>query len=178
MKKILITLIAITFSSVLFAQNSYFRARASREFNRLNYSEAITYYEHLLKDGGAEINDLKNLATAYLKVNDPKDAERILKMVIEQDPDEPLFVKKYALVLETNTKYKEAIEQWKKYVTLAPDDKMAQNHLDFLANTCIVFGYSYRVGEYQSPIAIALCLDTAWVSQPPFLNCPKRGYSP
>jgi outer membrane protein OmpA-like peptidoglycan-associated protein/tetratricopeptide (TPR) repeat protein len=133
MKKILITLIAITFSSVLFAQNSYFRARASREFNRLNYSEAITYYEHLLKDGGAEINDLKNLATAYLKVNDPKDAERILKMVIEQDPDEPLFVKKYALVLETNTKYKEAIEQWKKYVTLAPDDKMAQNHLDFLA---------------------------------------------
>jgi outer membrane protein OmpA-like peptidoglycan-associated protein/tetratricopeptide (TPR) repeat protein len=132
MKKLLFTIIGLSLGTMLLGQNSYFKNRANREFKRMNYSEAITYYEHLYKAGGADINDLKNMATAYQKVNDSKDAERILKLVIEKNPFEPMFVKNLALALESNAKYSDAAIYWKHYLDMSPDDKVAQYHLEFL----------------------------------------------
>lgn len=132
MKKTLITFIALLISNLMFGQIAYHKSKAKKEFERMNYSAAIKHYEQLEAASSADLNDLKNLAESYLKVNDSKDAERILRKIVVQDVNEPYYVKKLAMVLTSNAKYAEALTYWKKYAELAPADVVAVHSVDAL----------------------------------------------
>ena len=116
----------------MFGQIAYHKSKAKKEFERMNYSAAIKHYEQLEAASSADLNDLKNLAESYLKVNDSKDAERILRKIVVQDVNEPYYVKKLAMVLTSNAKYAEALTYWKKYAELAPADVVAVHSVDAL----------------------------------------------
>ena len=132
MKKIFITIIALLVSNLIFGQIAYHKSKAKKEFENLNYSLAIKHYEALEADSATDLMDLKNLAECYLKVNDSKDAERILNKIVVLDVNEPYYVKKLAMVLTSNCKYAEALKAWEKYKTLAPADVVSDHSINAL----------------------------------------------
>lgn len=132
MKRLLITMLALMLSNLLFGQIAYHKSKAKKEFERMNYSAAIKHYEQLEAASSADLADLKNLAESYLKVNDTKDAERILRKIVVQDVNEPYYVKKLAMVLTSNAKYIEAKSYWEKYAALAPADVVANHSVEAL----------------------------------------------
>jgi len=132
MKRILITLIVLMCSNLLFGQIAYHKSKAKKEFENMNYTAAIKHYEQLEASFSADLADLKNLAESYLKVNDTKDAERILRKIVVQDVNEPYYVKKLAMVQTSNAKYLEALANWEKYAALAPADVVANHSVEAL----------------------------------------------
>jgi len=170
MKKIYLSILASLVFTFTFGQVSYHRDNAKKEFDKLNYSAAIHHYESIIDANAAELPDLKNLAEAYLKVNDTKDAERVLRLVVEQDKNEPKYVKKLAMVLTSNCKYKEALTFWQKYAALAPADVVADHSVKALEKMSKLQHDSLFIDVYD------LNINSHWTEFSPYLHKDRLVY--
>jgi len=163
MKKVLLTTLLLGFYTLLMGQVSYQKAKAKKDFDDLNYASAIVLYEELLAANATDVSDLKNLAEAYLKVNDSKDAERILKMVVALDKNDYNYLKKLALVLSSNAKYDESLITWRKYHEEIPHDVTAINSLTFLEQLSKIEHDSLFIDLFD------LNINTHWTEFSPFV---------
>ena len=82
--------------------------RADRYFNNFEYKSAIKLYSKLVKKGKADDGVKLRLAESYLKINDPKNAEKWYSEVIHTDQITPQHQIQYAHTLLSNGKYQEA----------------------------------------------------------------------
>ena len=163
MKKSIITLCLLASYSLMFGQATYTKEAADKEFKRMNYATAIIQYEKLLAANKADISTLRNLSDAYLKVNDSKDAERILKLLLEQDKTDASILKNLAMALTSNAKYQEAQLYWKKYLAIVPNDVVATNHAQFIDQLPIIEHDSLYIEVYD------LNINSHWTEFSPFL---------
>lgn len=133
-KNTILLLIILCISGNLFAQklnkidSIYFRIqekKANKYFQNTAYIRSIHIYKELTEKGYKNDSLLRNLAIAYYKVSDTKNAEDYLRMIIDggkHSSDELYF---YIQSLKYNGKYEEADLWLEKYLELNANDKHA-----------------------------------------------------
>ncbi len=93
--------------------------------------EAGEYYEaiDLLKEAYDMVSDREEkseiifkIAESYRRTNNPKSAEMNYKKAILRDYQNPVAILYYADMMKMNEKYEEAIEQYRRYAELVPED--------------------------------------------------------
>jgi len=105
--------------------------RADEYYNRLEYQNAITYYERAInKMEVPEYSALRNLAESYRKVRDNDNAEKYYKMVTEHSEAKAVDYYKYARTLLANNKYEEAQIEMAKYRELEQSE-LGSEYADF-----------------------------------------------
>jgi outer membrane protein OmpA-like peptidoglycan-associated protein len=116
-------------SATTFAQDGLLKT-ANHHYETFCYIKAIDAYEEALKKGkvGSEENMIAKirLGESYCKIKDMQNAERVLREVVESDFDlsgeNAAVCLKYAQVLASNGKYKEAQEMYDQYNKKVTDD--------------------------------------------------------
>ncbi|MFP4367714.1 MAG: OmpA family protein [Bacteroidales bacterium] len=99
--------------------------RAERAYSAGEYYEAIDLY----KDAYSAVNDrdlrteiIFLIAKCYMKVSDIRQSEGWFRRAVSRDYDDSEIYWYYGEALKMNEKYEEAIEQYKIYRELVPDD--------------------------------------------------------
>lgn len=118
-KRILIILLFMQSSLLVLAQESLVKV-AEKFYNGLSYTRAIEYYEKALtKTLPPDVTKTAkvNLADSYYKVKDYVNAERVLKGIVTNitTPADPELILRYAQILASNGKYKEAQTYYQAY---------------------------------------------------------------
>jgi len=104
---------------------------AQQKMDNLDYIGAIELYNQILEksdDATAKIN----LAEAYRKINDTKNAEFWYGQVVRLPQAEPIHKLYYGMMLQRNGKCDVAREWFQQFVELSPDDQRGQ----YLLNAC------------------------------------------
>ncbi len=114
MKKIITLLLFISFTTVLFSQESWNEKMGDRYFDSYSFKEAITKYE-FVKDKSTDVN--RKLAEAYFYTANYEKSEEYYAIVVAANEHKDLDLYKYASVLAINKKYAKADEWKKKYYT-------------------------------------------------------------
>lgn len=129
MKKYIILLAGITFiaASAVKAQTSRLQ-RADALFKAGAYFDAIELYKddlEKIKDRKDLANYLYKIATCYRLTGNARQGEIWYQKAIMRDYPDPKVYFYYAEMLKMGEKYDEAIEQYKKYKVLVPNDPLA-----------------------------------------------------
>ena len=129
----LIFIIVLMFSGFnSFAQKNY-AAPADAAFDNMRYTVAIEKYKKAYsKVKGNEIEQDRisyRMAECYRLTNNLRRAESRYKRLVKKNYQDikPLVLLHYADVLKSNKKYDLALEQYKAYKELVPDDPRGQN---------------------------------------------------
>lgn len=118
MKKIITTLLAISFCIVVMAQTK----KADRLFNNWEYFEAATLYEKAAVKNPSQDVYFK-LGQCYQKMNKYSDALRCYNVVNDSGPyTNPEFYLKYGQILKNNSRYEQAEVAFQKYADMMPSD--------------------------------------------------------
>lgn len=122
---VVLLIIATAFSA--FSQRSI--EKADQAFNASEYSNAVVLY----KSAYTKTNDREskariafNTGLCYRILGQQLHAELWLGKAVQLGHQDPLVYLYYADALKTNEKFEEAIEQYKRYKELIPDDQRAQ----------------------------------------------------
>lgn len=123
-KKILSILVVVFISMAAFAQKDV-TSKAENAFNTGRYYEAIDLYKYAYakaknKEQKAEITFMT--AECYRMIQDNKHAEVWYNKAIRKRYPNPVAILYYANALRANSEYEEALEEYKKYKELVPDD--------------------------------------------------------
>ncbi|GAB4278355.1 MAG: OmpA family protein [Marinilabiliales bacterium] len=125
-------LIFICLSTALFSQEwSKYTKKADEAFNAYEYYTAIDLYEEAYKKIDSKRKDEKayikfQIAQCYRFMNNTRKAEYKYKSAIDKKYKDPVVYLYYADMLKVNEKYKEAEEQYKKYLEFVPDDTLGK----------------------------------------------------
>ena len=93
------------------------------DYTRLErYRDAIPLYEDLLRRGAPITITYANLAKAYMAVGEPKRAEEVLQQFLEKNPDSARVHNELGDVFRAAGRYDEAMAQYTKSESLAPDN--------------------------------------------------------
>ncbi len=127
---IIVSFLLLVGSNYADAQKKDKTEKARTAFEAGEYNVAID----LLKDAYNKISDkeVKNeliylIAECYRITNAPEKAELRYKQAIRKEYQNPIIYLRYADALRMNEEYDEAIEQYRKYKELVPDDPRGQN---------------------------------------------------
>lgn len=112
---------------------------ASRRLEKANnfyedgqYFKAIEMYKKAYKN--ADRKQKKEiyfkLGESYLAINESRDAERWLKRAVRAEYEDTKAILDYAQALKMEREYEEAIEQYKMYKELVPDDERADQGIE------------------------------------------------
>jgi len=125
----------ILFSIFILSLHSYVSAQVSVYNKAYEYYKNGQYYEaiDLLRDAYNKVtsNDLKNdivyqVADCYRLTSQPKKAEMWFKKAIQKKYNNPKIYLYYADALKMNEKFEDAIENYKEYKKLVPDDPLGE----------------------------------------------------
>lgn len=124
-KRILIILLFMQSSLLVLAQESLVKV-AEKFYTSLSYTRAIEYYEKALtKTLPPDVTKKAktNLADSYYKIKDYTNAERVLKGIVTNttSTDDSELLLRYAQVLASNGKYKEAQTYYQAYEKSVPN---------------------------------------------------------
>jgi outer membrane protein OmpA-like peptidoglycan-associated protein/tetratricopeptide (TPR) repeat protein len=125
MKNIYIVLSFILVLTAGKAQNKDTKT-ADKFYNTYEYVNAVKEYLKLANNGKADTYVFKQLGDCYYNVFNAIEAEKWYAQAITKEQDAETYFR-YAQMLKANTKYNDAIAQMKKFASLAPNDKRAQN---------------------------------------------------
>lgn len=111
---ILVCVFLACFCGQAMAQNKL--KAANQEFEQMAYLEAVRLYEDFLRDANKDNTEnynrqqlLKNLGFSYRKIQDARNAERVLGKLLRDFPEvESEYYLYYAQALASNQKYKES----------------------------------------------------------------------
>ncbi len=127
-KKILLLSLCFIIGNV-FSQGVALK-KANAHFEKLEYKDAASLYEKVLKKDPKTNIAIHNLAACYLKLNDVQNSEKwYSKAVLLNDtkPDEYLH---YAEILKQSNKYEESKKWFSKYNSLVGNDKRGKKQFD------------------------------------------------
>ena len=113
----------LLFVCLLFSGASYAQSKlkaANRQFENLNYVDAIRLYEDVIKEKNlppvTRKESLTKLGFSYRRMQDTRNAERIYADLIQEFPDvESEAYLYYAQALAGNSKYRESQKMYSKY---------------------------------------------------------------
>lgn len=94
--------------------------KANKYFEQENYSDAIVYYQKVLKKNSDDKVANQNIAYAYRKLKDYPNAEMYFAKAIELNPTESTNFLYYGQTLKNNNKVSEAKAQFEKFVEKNP----------------------------------------------------------
>ena len=94
-----------------------------------DHDKVAAIYEDLHAKGKADADDLRALANTYRKMNDGAGAESAYERLMATGARTPEDVLAYADQLRSNGKYDEAVEWYKQYAEMKPDDQRVQAYL-------------------------------------------------
>ncbi len=94
-----------------------------------DHAKVAAIYEDIDKRGKAGPEELRKLASAYTKLNDPVGAESAYKRLMATGSRTPEDMFAYAEQLRNNGKYEEAVTWYTQYAELRPEDQRAQAYL-------------------------------------------------
>ena len=131
MNKIYFTfLIIIGFSLSLKGQEQPgLRDRADRFYYEYHYAKAVPIYVTLVDRKKPNLNDLERLADSYRQMNDYEAAEIWYARVIQDPESNAENWRHYAEVLKQNSRYGEAKQALKHYVTLTGKPELVANEI-------------------------------------------------
>lgn len=146
-KKYTFWTVALVLTSFFSAYGQGLKTQADRAYARLKYATAIELYEEHMKRDSADVQVKKNLADSYRKVNDTKNAERVYRRVVNQNPNDAKSALAFAEMLSQNGKYEEAKTWYGKYQQLNSSDPrgadFAKTYTDL--NSLYADSLEYRV---------------------------------
>jgi len=125
MKKI--ALIILVFSPAILFGQGLKKKMADKSFTSFHYTEAIKYYESILKKNPGDTDAQEKLAESYRQINDTKNAEKWLAKVVENIAAKPIHKLYYAEALANEGKYEEA----KKWYAAYNEDSRGKNFVTF-----------------------------------------------
>ena len=97
---------------------------AHNNFIKENYKIAQNLWSKILKYDPENLPILKNLSLAYFKDNDLKNAETVLKKIIDINKNETNALTTLIFILEQQDK----IEELKKYIDFGLKEKLLDKH--------------------------------------------------
>jgi outer membrane protein OmpA-like peptidoglycan-associated protein/tetratricopeptide (TPR) repeat protein len=118
----LILALVVGISSASFAQLK----KANNYFKQDQFNDAIKYYEKVLKKNGSNIEATQNIAFAYRKLKDYKNAEVYYAKATEINPTESANFLYYGQTLKNNNKVAAAKIQFEKFVASNPSSFMGK----------------------------------------------------
>ncbi len=129
-KKLLLLVFILFSSSIIVFPQSRAVKKANLLFESGSYNLAKDRYQKILKksknaEEKAEVTF--KLAECFRYLNDPKKSAPIYKRLVRMNYQDPLAVLYYADALKMLEKYEDALEQYKLYTTLVPDDPRGKN---------------------------------------------------
>ena len=113
----LVLLILLGFGNVSFGQLK----KANSYFNEGLYSDAISYYEKVLKKDSLSKEATQNIAFSYRKLKDYTNAETFYSKATKINPEESDNYLYYGQSLKNNNKVSEAKIQFQKFVEKNPN---------------------------------------------------------
>ena len=123
-------IIFIVSSLSVYAQKGKKTSKAEQTYNAGEYAKAID----MLKKRHEDIVDKEEkreiiymIAECYRKIAEPKKAELWYRKAIGKDYPNPIVHLYYAEMLKMNGKYEEALDAYKTYQQLVPDDPRGEN---------------------------------------------------
>ena len=127
----------IVISLIAFSFDGYSQGRkakkANKHFEANEYFLALDLYKEAYKEATEKPDKAFitfQLAECYRYLNKTKKAEVKYKSCIQKKYSNPLAVLYYGNMLKKNEKYTEAVEQYKSYVKLVPDDERGKMGLE------------------------------------------------
>ncbi len=81
------------------------------------------YSSGLINDDHEKTEMIYKIADCYKSINEPRKAEMWFLKAIKKNYTDPIVYLYYADMLKMNEKYEEAVEHYKKYLELVPDDR-------------------------------------------------------
>ena len=113
------------FSNPLEGQKKQKDSKANAAFEAGEYYNAIDLYKNAFN----RVSDYEKKAEIYFKIGecyritgDPRQAELWYNKAVRQEYQDPVVFLRFAQMKLINEKYEEAIEEFKKYRELVPDD--------------------------------------------------------
>jgi peptidoglycan-associated lipoprotein len=100
-------------------------SRAQAAFAAGEYFQAIDMFKNAVNkvnDKTQETAILFKIGECYRIIGDARSAELWYKKAIREDYQDPIIFLRYGQMMLINEKYDEAVEQFKQYVELVPDD--------------------------------------------------------
>lgn len=113
----IVVVVLVGLSNIALAQ----LGKADKYFEQGKYSDAITYYEKVLKKDANNIQANQNIAFAYRKLKDYQNAEIYYAKAVELNPSESSNFLYYGQALKNNNKISEAKSQFEKFVKKNPN---------------------------------------------------------
>jgi len=128
---ILILLVQISIFTPVQAQKKKDKDhKANMAFNAGEYYKAADLYKtafNKIKDKNKQNEVIYKIAECYRIVRDTRKAELWYKKAIAKNFQDPLIYLHYGEMLMMSENYQEAVEQFKKYKELVPDDPRGEN---------------------------------------------------
>ncbi len=128
---ILIILAQIAFAPTVQAQSKKDKDyKASMAFNAGEYYKAADLYKtafNKIKDKNKQNEVIFKIAECYRIVRDTRKAELWYKKAISKNYQDPMIYLRYGEMLMMSENYQEAVEQFKRYKELVPDDPRGEN---------------------------------------------------
>jgi peptidoglycan-associated lipoprotein len=139
--------------------------KANMAFNAGEYTKAVDLYKtayNKIKDKNRQNEVIFKIAECYRITRDNRKAELWYKKAISKNFQDPLLYLHYGEMLMMSENYQEAVEQFKKYKELVPDDPRGENGI----RSCQV-----AVEWLQNPTAYE-------VDEMRYFNSKERDFSP
>ncbi|MFW6099923.1 MAG: tetratricopeptide repeat protein, partial [Bacteroidota bacterium] len=132
LKLVISFILSIFLFSEASAQMKFFN-EAEETYQAGQFYKAVDLYRDAYdKIQGSEIKDeiTFKIAECYRKSGQPRRAELWYSKAIKKDYDNPLIYLYHANALKTNEKFDEAIESYKEYQKLKPDDPRGERGIE------------------------------------------------
>jgi len=121
----LVMMAAILVTNPADGQKKQKDSRAQAAFNAGEYFEAIDLYKNAVNkvsDNTEKLSVLFKIGECYRIIGDSRSAELWYRKAVREDYQDPVIFLRYGQMMLINEDYEGAIEQFKQYVELVPDD--------------------------------------------------------
>jgi len=105
---------------------------AVENMKNYDYVKAISIYTEYFKLNAPSVDDIRNITTCYLRINDTKNAKEWIAKIATSENATPQDMLLYANLLKEESEYELAITQYLRYKTRMPADKK----VDLLISSC------------------------------------------
>ncbi len=103
---------------------------AQQMMSNYDFVKAIAMYNEYFILHSPSNDDIRNIASCYLMINDTKQAKEWVARLANQENALPKDVLMYAKLLKTDAQYDEAIIQFNRYKTMTPSDENADKWIE------------------------------------------------
>ncbi len=121
-KSFLLLITAFLFITFSVSAQDVKTKKADRYFELFQFEKAIELYERVIKQDPENFHALIRLADSYRLLGRPADSEFWYGSAAKHPEADSSVIFNYAQALRSNGKYNDAKEQYKRYITLAPND--------------------------------------------------------